>query len=45
MTTLLSLTNQSIDIFNMSSDFYNDICFHFESPTGKDVPLKDRITQ
>ena len=41
--SLLFLTNQNIDIFNLSGEFYSDICFHFESPNGKDVPLKDRI--
>ena len=37
------LISQGIDIFNSSSPFYDDICFHFESPNGKDVPLKERI--
>ena len=40
---MIFLTNQNIDIFNLSGEFYTDICFHFESPNGKDVPLKDRI--
>ena len=37
------LISQGINIFNSSSPFFNDICFHFESPNGKDVPLKERI--
>ena len=37
------ITEQNIDIFNISGSFYSDICYHFESPNGKDVPLKDRI--
>ena len=37
------LSVQKIDIFNLSSIFYTDICYHFESPNKKDVPLKDRI--
>ena len=37
------LTNQGIDVFNISDRFYNDICFYYESPNNKDVPLKDRI--
>ena len=37
------LTTQKIDIFNLSGSFYTDICYHFESPNKKDVPLKDRI--
>ena len=37
------LTNQNINIFNKSDDFYTDICYHFESPNGKDVVLNDRL--
>ena len=43
INTALYLTQQNIDIFNLSDAFYNDICYHFESPNGKDVPLQDRI--
>ena len=39
------LEEQKINIFDLTSDFYNDICFHFESPTGKDATLQDRIKQ
>ena len=35
--------NQEINIFNSSDIFYNDLCYQFESPNGKDVPLKKRI--
>ena len=41
--SLLYLTKQNIDIFNKSDAFYTDICFHFDSPNRKDVPLKDRV--
>ena len=38
------LTDQNINIFNLESDFYTDICYDFESPIdGKDISLKDRI--
>ena len=37
------LTQQNIDIFNLSNEFYTDICYHFESPNGKDVPFQDRV--
>ena len=43
LNSLLFLTNQDINIFNISDIFYTDICYHFESPNGKDIPLKDRI--
>ena len=44
MESLFFLTNQNINIFNLSSEFYTDICYHFKSPVeGKDIALKDRI--
>ena len=30
-------------MFNLSSDFYTDICFYYDSPIKKDISLKDRI--
>ena len=41
--SLLFFTNQNINVFNLSSEFYNDICYHFDSPIDKDITLKDRI--
>ena len=35
--------NQDINIFNSSDVFYNDLCYHFDSPNKRDVPLKERI--
>jgi len=43
MTSILILTDQNINVFNLSDEFYTDICYCFESPNGKDIPLKDRI--
>jgi hypothetical protein len=43
INSILFLTGQNIDVFNLSSSFYNDICYHFDSPLGKDIALKDRI--
>ena len=43
LNSILFLAEQEINIFNISDEFYTDICFHFESPNGKDIPLKDRI--
>ena len=37
------LEEQKINIFDLNGEFYNDICFHFESPNGKDATLQDRI--
>ena len=44
MKILLNIVlEQNINIFDLSSSFYTDICFHFKSPNGKDIPLKERI--
>ena len=40
---LKELVNEGIDVFNMSSPFYNDICFQYNSQ--KDIALKDRILE
>ena len=41
---ILNLIHQGINVFNISDRFYTDICYHYESPNGKDVPIKARIT-
>ena len=43
INSILILTQQDINIFNLSDEFYTDICYHFESPNGKDIPLPERI--
>ena len=42
--SLLYLSEQNIDVFNISSIFYTDICYHFDSPIDKDIALKDRVS-
>ena len=42
---IIYLMKQGIDVFNISDEFYNDLCYHYESPNGKDVPLKDRVSE
>ena len=37
------LENQKINIFDENDAFYKDICFHFDSPNGKDATLQDRM--
>ena len=37
------LTQKNVDVFNLSSEFYQDICFYFESPIEKDIAIKDRV--
>ena len=41
--SLILLKDLKINIFDLKSEFYNDICFHFNSPYGKDATLQDRI--
>ena len=44
LDTFLSLTNQGIDLSNINSDFFTDLCFHYKSPIdGKDIPLRERV--
>ena len=43
LPSILSLTDQNINVFNISDEFFTDICYCFKSPNGKDIPLKDRI--
>ena len=43
LETAKQLNEKSIDIYNSSAPFFNDICFTFSSEkNGKDVTLKDR---
>ena len=41
--SLKLLKEQNINILDLESEFYNDICFHFDSPNGRDATLQDRI--
>ena len=43
LDTAVFLTEQNINIFDKFDEFYTDICYHYESPNGKDIPLKERI--
>ena len=38
-----SLTSQGINIFDINHPFYTDICYDFDNPLKKDIPLNDRI--
>ena len=42
-SNVLFFSEQNVDIFNISNEFYSDICFYFESPYQKDIVIKDRI--
>ena len=44
INTILFLTKQKVDIFNLSCPFYIDICYNFETYNKKDIALKDRVS-
>ena len=37
------LIDQGINLLDENDPFFTDICFHFESPSKRDLTLKDRI--
>ena len=39
----MSLIDQGIDLFNLDSPFYKDLCFDFDNPEDKDLPLSMRL--
>ena len=41
----VSLLEQGINIFDLNDPFFNDICFDFDNPLKKDIPLSDRIKE
>ena len=43
MNSVLFMAEQNINVFDLSSDFYTDICYNFESPNGRDILLNERI--
>ena len=43
MQMVKALYEEGVDIFDLSSPFYNDICFEYNSK--KDIALKDRILE
>ena len=41
--TILFFSDQNVNLFNISNEFYTDICFPFDSPNQRDIARKDRI--
>ena len=39
------IASQGIDIFDLDSPFYTDICFMYDSPNGKDATPNDRLNK
>ena len=38
-----NMAKQGINVFNLSDDFFNDLCRKFDITDGKDIILKDRV--
>ena len=43
-SAMTSLTEQGINIFDLNDPFFTDLCYDFDNPLKKDVPLNDRVT-
>ena len=41
--SLLHLIEQGINIFNISDEFFLNLCYDYDFPTDKDIALQDRI--
>ena len=41
---IYDLIDQGINILDNSDEFYRDLCYHYKSKNGKDIPLKVRLT-
>ena len=39
-----SLASQGINIFDKNDPFYTDLCFDYDNPKDRDMPLSDRVT-
>jgi hypothetical protein len=38
------LAEQGINIFDMNDPFYTDLCYDFDNPSNRDIPLSERIS-
>ena len=38
------LTDQGINIFDLNDPFYTDLCYDFDNPSNRDIPLNQRIS-
>ena len=37
------LSSEGINVFDLKSDFFTDICYQYSSENGKDITLEDRV--
>ena len=41
---IMNMLDQEIDVFNPSNEFYTNLCFYYDSPNNKDIPMRDRAS-
>ena len=41
---IMQMLDQEIDVFDPSNDFYTNLCFYYDSPNNKDIPMCDRAS-
>ena len=41
---LVDLVKQGINIFDPNDKFYQDLCYYYDSPVKKDIPMRDRVS-
>ena len=39
---IIHMLKQGIDVLDPSNDFYTNLCFYYDSPNDKDIPMRDR---
>ena len=39
---IIHMLKQGIDVFDPNNKFYTNLCFYYDSPNDKDIPMKDR---
>ena len=41
---IMNMLDQGIDVFDPSNEFYTNLCFYYDSPNNKDIPMRDRAS-
>ena len=40
---IMFMIKNRLNVFDGSNEFYTNLCFHYESPNNKDIPMRDRV--
>ena len=41
---LVDLVKQGINVFDPNDKFFQDLCYYYDSPIKKDIPMRDRVS-